>query len=117
MLHLKNQLWDIVDILVIFRRKYGVVLDDVLFPDIEINFEGDLQVSDLHTIHWEESGNVHGHPVIVLHGGPGGGVSLFIVDILIQRNIRIIQFDQRGCGKSKPHAELVDNNTWLVFQI
>jgi len=89
----------------------GVVLDDVLFPDIEINFEGDLQVSDLHTIHWEESGNVRGHPIIVLHGGPGGGSQPIYRRYFDPEKYRIIQFDQRGCGKSKPHAELEDNNT------
>ena len=64
----------------------AVELNDVLFPEIDTNFEGDLQVSNIHTIHWEESGNVNGQPIIILHGGPGGGVSLYIVDILILRN-------------------------------
>ena len=86
-------------------------LGDVLFPEISTNIEGDLKVSDLHTIHWEESGNSSGHPVIVLHGGPGGGSQPMYRRYFEPQKYRIIQFDQRGCGKSTPHAELKDNNT------
>ena len=89
----------------------AVILDDVLFPEIGINLEGDLQVNEIHTIHWEESGNVNGHPVIILHGGPGGGSQPIYRRYFDPQKYRIIQFDQRGCGKSKPHAELKDNNT------
>ena len=89
----------------------AVELNDVLFPEIDTNFEGDLQVSNIHTIHLEESGNVNGQPIIILHGGPGGGSQPIYRRYFDPEKYRIIQFDQRGCGKSKPHAELVDNNT------
>ncbi len=86
-------------------------LDGILYPELELLNEGDLQVSELHTIHWEESGNLNGKPVIVLHGGPGGGSQPLYRRYFDPSLYRIIQFDQRGCGKSKPHAELIDNNT------
>ncbi len=86
-------------------------LDEVLFPEIEVNVKGYLKVSQIHTIHWEESGNLSGHPVIILHGGPGGGSQPIYRRYFDPQKYRIIQFDQRGCGKSTPHAELKDNNT------
>ena len=89
----------------------AVALEDVLFPEISSINEGDLKVSELHTIHWEESGNLNGQPVIVLHGGPGGGSQPIYRRFFDSNKYRIIQFDQRGCGKSTPHAELRDNNT------
>ncbi len=97
--------------LLYFGSNMPMVLDDVLFPEIELINEGDLKVSELHTIHWEESGNLNGHPVIVLHGGPGGGSQPMYRRYFNPEKYRIIQFDQRGCGKSTPHAELRDNNT------
>ena len=72
----------------------AVELDDVLFPEIDINFEGDLQVSDIHTIHWEESGNVNGQPIIVLHGGPGGGSQPIYRRYFDPEKYRIIQLTQ-----------------------
>jgi proline iminopeptidase len=86
-------------------------LDEVLYPEIETHQNGFLKVSELHTISWERSGNPRGQPVIVIHGGPGGGSQpayrrYFDPDIW-----DIIQFDQRGCGQSTPYAELEENNT------
>ena len=57
-------------------------LSDVLYPQIEPHTTGNLPVSDLHTIAWERTGNVNGEPVIVIHGGPGGGVNHHIDNIL-----------------------------------
>ncbi len=88
-----------------------MTLDEVLYPELGINSEGELRVSELHTIYWEESGNPDGQPVIVLHGGPGGGSQPIYRRYFDPMKYRVIQFDQRGCGKSKPHAELTDNNT------
>ena len=104
-------------------------LDDVLYPPLAAAKTGMLQVSELHTVYWEESGKSDGLPVMVLHGGPGGGsqddyrryfdpAAYRIVQVKEYSCITIIlytyhptQMDQRGCGKSTPHAELKDNNT------
>jgi len=71
-----------------------------------------LQVSDLHTLHVEESGNKNGKPVIFLHGGPGGGIEPIYRQYFDPQKWRIIIFDQRGCGQSTPSSELTDNTTW-----
>jgi proline iminopeptidase len=83
-----------------------------LYPPREAYNEGKLQVSDLHTIHFEESGNPQGKPIILLHGGPGGGCPPFYRQYFHPQKWRLIMFDQRGCGKSIPHAELRENTTW-----
>ena len=89
-----------------------------LYPEIEPYNEFDLKVSDLHTIHVEESGNPKGKPVIFLHGGPGGGIEPIYRQYFDPEKWRIIIFDQRSCGKSTPHAELRENTTWnLVADI
>ncbi len=84
----------------------------VLYPEIEPYETGRLQVSQLHTIYYEQSGNPAGKPVVFLHGGPGGGTSPLQRRFFDPDRYRIILFDQRGCGKSTPHAELRDNTTW-----
>ena len=83
-----------------------------LYPPIEPYHQGFLEVSDLHKIYYEESGNPHGKPVVVLHGGPGGGSQPFYRQYFNPAQWRIVLFDQRGCGKSIPHAELEQNTTW-----
>jgi len=83
-----------------------------LYPKIEPYNQFDLKVSDLHTIHIEESGNINGKPVIFLHGGPGGGIEPVYRQYFDPEKWRIIVFDQRGCGQSTPHAELQENTTW-----
>jgi len=83
-----------------------------LYPEIEPYNQFDLKVSDLHTIHIEESGNINGKPVIFLHGGPGGGIEPVYRQYFDPEKWRIIIFDQRGCGQSTPHAELQENTTW-----
>ncbi|MBS9777321.1 MAG: prolyl aminopeptidase [Gammaproteobacteria bacterium] len=83
-----------------------------LYPPIETTQTGLLKVSDIHDIYWEESGNPNGKPVIFVHGGPGGGTSPETRRFFNPQKYRIIQFDQRGCGKSTPHACLDDNTTW-----
>ncbi len=83
-----------------------------LYPEIEPYNQFDLKVSDLHTIHVEESGNINGKPVIFLHGGPGGGIEPVYRQYFDPEKWRIIVFDQRGCGQSTPHAELRENTTW-----
>jgi|TARA_B110000495_G_C22927156_1_gene541899 proline iminopeptidase len=86
-------------------------LEDVLYSPIEPYDAGMLRVSELHTISWEKSGNPDGIPVIVIHGGPGGGGQPSYRQYFHPETYNIIQFDQRGCGKSTPYAELIENNT------
>lgn len=89
-----------------------------LYPPIEPYNQGKLKVSELHTIHYEESGNPAGKPVIFLHGGPGGGIVPMYRQYFDPQQWRIIIFAQRGCGQSTPYAELRENTTWdLVSDI
>jgi len=89
-----------------------------LYPEISPFDTGFLQVSPLHKLYYEQSGNPDGKPVVFLHGGPGGGSSPKARRFFDPSSYRIILFDQRGCGNSTPHAELVDNTTWdLVADI
>uniref|UniRef100_A0A803MC62 Proline iminopeptidase n=1 Tax=Chenopodium quinoa TaxID=63459 RepID=A0A803MC62_CHEQI len=83
-----------------------------LYPPIETYSSGFFKVSDIHTIYWEQSGNPNGHPVVFLHGGPGGGTSPSNRKFFDPEFYRIILFDQRGAGKSTPHACLEENTTW-----
>ncbi len=89
-----------------------------LYPPREAYQEGRLQVTELHTVYFEESGNPQGKPIVVLHGGPGGGCPSYYRQYFNPEKWRLIMFDQRGCGKSTPHAELRENTTWdLVSDI
>ncbi|KAJ8452907.1 hypothetical protein Cgig2_014670 [Carnegiea gigantea] len=83
-----------------------------LYSQIEPYSSGFLKVSDIHNIYWEQSGNPNGHPVVFLHGGPGGGTSPSNRRFFDPEFYRIILFDQRGAGKSTPHACLEENTTW-----
>ncbi|UXI70544.1 prolyl aminopeptidase [Tahibacter amnicola] len=89
-----------------------------LYPEIEPYRTQRLAVSDIHELHIEECGNPEGLPVVFLHGGPGAGLSTFHRRFFDPARYRIILFDQRGAGKSTPHADLRDNTTWhLVADI
>lgn len=89
-----------------------------LYPPIEPYRTEYLPVSDLHTLYVEESGSPQGKPVIFLHGGPGGGTIPEYRQFFDPARWRIILFDQRGCGRSTPYAELRENTTWdLVADI
>jgi len=88
------------------------------YPPIKPYNTGFLKVSPLHDIYYEESGNPQGKPVVFLHGGPGGGTDAKMRQFFNPKKYRIVLFDQRGCGKSKPSASLEDNTTWhLVSDI
>lgn len=82
------------------------------YPIQEPFNQGRLKVSDLHEIYYEESGNKNGPAIVFVHGGPGGGADPDSRRFFDPSHYRIILFDQRGCGRSTPHAELKDNTTW-----
>ena len=83
-----------------------------LYPEIEPRESGMLNVGDGHTLYWERSGNPAGKPVVFLHGGPGGGSSPAHRRQFDPARYDILVFDQRGAGKSTPHASLDANTTW-----
>lgn len=82
-----------------------------LFPPIEPFRTHSLAVSQGHTLYVEECGRPDGLPVVFVHGGPGAGCETYHRQFFNPDSYRIILFDQRGCGRSLPHAELADNNT------
>lgn len=82
-----------------------------LYSEIEPFNTGFLKVSEIHTLYYEEVGNPSGVPVIYLHGGPGGQVGMLSRRYFDPTFYHIILFDQRGCGKSKPIANITDNTT------
>jgi proline iminopeptidase len=89
-----------------------------LYPALEPYRHGHLRVSDVHEIYYEESGNPAGKPAVFLHGGPGAGSDKRARQFFDPRHYRIVVFDQRGCGRSRPSASLVENTTWhLVADI
>ncbi|MBB5518378.1 prolyl aminopeptidase [Amphiplicatus metriothermophilus] len=87
-----------------------------LYPPIEPFETGFLKVSDLHEIYYEVSGAPDGKPVVVCHGGPGGGSTPSMRRYFDPRIYRIVVFDQRGCGRSTPRAELRENTTWHLVE-
>jgi len=89
-----------------------------LYPTVEPYMTGKLQVSERHQIYYEQCGNPEGKPVVILHGGPGAGCGAKMRCFHDPAKYRIVLFDQRGAGRSTPHADLVDNTTWhLVADI
>ena len=86
-----------------------------LFPPIEPYNHGWLSVGDGHEIYYEESGNPSGKPCLFVHGGPGGGASPAARQFFDPDKYRIVLFDQRGCGRSKPHASIEANTTWHLI--
>lgn len=93
-------------------------LTDVLYPAIKAYRTGYLRADASHRLYFEESGNPAGKPVVFLHGGPGGGTEPAMRRFFNPKKYRIVLFDQRGCGRSRPHGSLVHNTTWhLVADI
>lgn len=82
------------------------------YSAIEPYETGTLPVSDLHTLYYELCGNPDGTPVVFLHGGPGGGINPTYRRFFDPAAYQVVLFDQRGAGRSTPHAELEENTTW-----
>lgn len=88
------------------------------YPEIEPYASGHLDVGGGHSIYWERVGTPGAKPAVFLHGGPGGGLSPNQRRVFDPARYDVLLFDQRGCGKSKPFAELEGNTTWdLVADI
>ena len=106
---------------VLAKRKRPAKLRDgrrTLYPAIKPYSTGYLRVSDVHELYYEECGNPQGKPAVFLHGGPGAGCDDRARSFFDPDSYRIVLFDQRGCGRSRPHASLADNTTWdLVADI
>ena len=83
-----------------------------LFPETKAYHSAYLAVSERHSLYYEESGNPQGQPVVFIHGGPGGGVIPKFRRFFDPEHYRIILFDQRGAGQSRPPADLNENTTW-----
>ena len=89
-----------------------------LYPPVAPYNSGFLRVSDIHELYYEECGNPAGKPVVFLHGGPGAGSNAAVRRFFDPARYRVVIFDQRGSGRSRPHASLEDNTTWhLVADI
>jgi proline iminopeptidase len=82
------------------------------YPEIAPFETGRLRVDDLHELHFEQYGNPAGKPAVFVHGGPGGGTTPAQARFWDPSRYRVVLFDQRGCGKSTPHASLERNTTW-----
>jgi len=89
---------------------------DYLYPPIDPFDQRMLEVGDGHRLYVEQCGNPNGIPVVVLHGGPGGGCSPAMRRYFDPEVYRIILFDQRGCGRSRPHASVENNTTWHLVR-
>ena len=91
---------------------------EFLYPPIDPFDQRVIDMGDGHRIYVEQCGNPDGFPVVVLHGGPGGGCSPAMRRYFDPAIYRVILFDQRGCGRSRPHASVIQNTTWhLVSDI
>jgi proline iminopeptidase len=87
-----------------------------LYPEVEPFAAGWLPTGGLHEIYYEECGNPAGKPCVVLHGGPGGAINTTMRRFFDPSRWRVVLFDQRGCGKSRPNASLQDNTTWTLVE-
>lgn len=84
----------------------------MFFPAIEPHRTGRLDTGDGHSVYWEICGNPNGKPAVFLHGGPGSGCSPRHRQLFDPERYQVLLFDQRGCGRSLPHACLDNNTTW-----
>jgi proline iminopeptidase len=87
-----------------------------LYPPVDPFDQRMIEVGQGHKIYMEQCGNPNGIPVIILHGGPGGGCSPAMRRYFDPKVYRVILFDQRGCGRSRPHASIENNTTWHLIE-
>jgi len=87
-----------------------------LYDEIEPYDSGHFKVSAVHELYYEQSGNPKGKPVVFLHGGPGAGLIPDYRRFFDPEAYRVILFEQRGAGRSIPHASLDDNTTWHLVE-
>jgi proline iminopeptidase len=87
-----------------------------LYGEIEPYDSGLLKVTDVHQLYYEQCGNPKGKPVLFLHGGPGAGLIPDYRRFFDPEAYRVVLFEQRGAGRSTPHASLEDNTTWHLVQ-
>lgn len=87
-----------------------------LYPPVEPYRDGRLETRDGHSIYWELCGNPDGKPAVFLHGGPGAGCSTSHRRLFDPARYNVLLFDQRGCGRSTPHASLDNNTTWHLVE-
>lgn len=83
-----------------------------MYPAIQPYRQGYLDTGDGHQVYWELCGNPQGKPAVFLHGGPGSGCSAAHRRLFNPERYKVLLFDQRGCGRSRPHASLENNTTW-----
>jgi proline iminopeptidase len=88
----------------------------IAYPPIEPYNTGTLKVTAGHTLYFEQVGNPEGKPAVFVHGGPGAGAQPFDRRFFDPERYRVVLFDQRGCGRSTPHASLEENTTWHLVE-
>ncbi|MDC9621276.1 prolyl aminopeptidase [Xenorhabdus sp. XENO-7] len=86
-----------------------------LYPAYDAYQTGYLDTGDGHQVYWELCGNPKGKPAVFIHGGPGGGIANYHRQLFDPECYHVMLFDQRGCGRSKPHASLENNTTWHLI--
>ena len=84
-----------------------------LYPDVTCYRNGFIEVGNGHALYYEQSGNPDGIPVLFIHGGPGAGLPSNYKCFFDSNKYHIIGYEQRGCGRSKPLADIANNDTWL----
>jgi proline iminopeptidase len=87
-----------------------------LYPESEPFAYGWLDTGDGHEVYYEECGNPNDKPCVILHGGPGGAINPTMRRFFDPKKWRMMLFDQRGCGRSRPNASLDDNTTWSLIE-
>jgi len=97
------------------KRKTGLLMRE-LYPTIEPFEHGMLNVGDGHELYWERVGTKGAEPAVFLHGGPGSGISENHRRLFDPDRYDVLLFDQRGCGRSTPHASITANTTWHLVE-